>query len=88
MYDWREQRLVQRLGIPGSVIAVQWHPRINQILVGSGDRKSGQARVLYSPRLSQRGATLAVGRQPRPANPFDLAVGFCVPWSLLLMFVE
>lgn len=74
MFDWREQRLVRRLGVSGSVIAVQWHPRINQILVGSGDRKSGQARVLYSPSISQRGATLAVGRKPRPANPFDLEV--------------
>ncbi|KAK2079304.1 hypothetical protein QBZ16_002995 [Prototheca wickerhamii] len=79
MFDWREQRLVRRLGVSGSVIAVQWHPRINQILVGSGDRKSGQARVLYSPSISQRGATLAVGRKPRPANPFDLEVAAALP---------
>ena len=49
----------------------QWHPKINQILVGCGDRKSGAARVLYDPAYSTRGVLLATGRKPRPANPFD-----------------
>ncbi|KFM25767.1 WD repeat-containing protein 70 [Auxenochlorella protothecoides] len=79
MFDRRELKMVRRLGMPGSVIALQWHPRINQILVGSGDRKAGQARILYSPLLSQRGAMLAVGRKPRPANPFDMLVASALP---------
>ena len=50
---------------------VQWHPRLNQILVGCGDRAGGATRVLYDPALSTRGALLCVGRKPRAANPFD-----------------
>ena len=42
---------------PESVIAVNWHPRINQIIVGSAD---SQVRILYDPKLSERGITTSL----------------------------
>ena len=32
-------QLVRKLGMPGNVTALAWHPRLNQIFVGTG--KSG-----------------------------------------------
>lgn len=49
--------------------------------MGSGDRKAGEARILYSPKLSQRGALLAMSRKPRPANPFDMLVRRAAGWE-------
>jgi WD40 repeat protein len=40
-----------------SVIRCYWHPKLNQIVVGLGN---GEARVLFSPRYSIRGAKLCV----------------------------
>ena len=40
-----------------SVITVFWHPTINQIIVGSADT---HIRVLYDPKLSQRGITTSL----------------------------
>lgn len=62
--------------MPKSVVAVQWHDRLNQIVVGVGDRKGGSVRVLYDPTTSSQGVLLAAGRKPRAANPFDFQVCF------------
>lgn len=35
--------------VEGSAVAVQWHPRINQIFVGCGGRSSGCVRTFYDP---------------------------------------
>ena len=68
-------RLVKRLGCrnAGSVIAVTWHPKLNQIAYGCGDRKQGGARMLYDVDVSARhlGIVPAVGRRPRPASDAD-----------------
>lgn len=33
------QQLVRRIGTVGSVVAVQWHSRLNQIFIGTGAHK-------------------------------------------------
>uniref|UniRef100_A0A4W3GKW2 Uncharacterized protein n=1 Tax=Callorhinchus milii TaxID=7868 RepID=A0A4W3GKW2_CALMI len=43
--------------LPQSVIRCLWHPKLNQIMVGTGN---GQAKVYYDPVRSQRGAKLCV----------------------------
>jgi WD40 repeat protein len=35
-----------------SVIVVNWHPALNQLIVGTGD---SNIRILYDPEMSQRG---------------------------------
>lgn len=72
-YDRTDLSLVRSLGVSGSAVAVLWHPEINQIIVGCGDRKEGTARVLYDPSLSRRGALLALGRRPRKETMADFA---------------
>ena len=53
---------IAQLPIEGNaVVGLLWHPRINQIIVGSGD---GGAHVYYSPELSDKGALLCAGRAP------------------------
>lgn len=63
--------LVRHIGVRGSCVAVLWHPKINQIITGTGDRSEGLARVLYDPHRSTRGALLSIGRRPRAENTAD-----------------
>ncbi|KAJ8306239.1 hypothetical protein KUTeg_016784 [Tegillarca granosa] len=42
-----------------SVVRCIWHPKLNQIVVGSGD---GQARLYYDPKKSHRGALLCASK--------------------------
>jgi hypothetical protein len=62
---------VQQFGMSGPVTALAWHPRLNQILVGTGDRTKGCTHVLYSPDMSEKGALLCAAKRPRQKNPFD-----------------
>ena len=73
--DSSDLSLVRRIGVPGSAVAVTWQPKINQILVGCGDRKEGTTRVLYDTSRSTRGALLAVGRRPREESASDYVAG-------------
>lgn len=52
----------------GSVIRLAWHPRINQILASTS---LGEVKVLYSPTLSEKGATLAASRAPKQRRALD-----------------
>lgn len=36
-FDAQSKRLVRRIGMPSSVVAVQWHAKLNQIFVGTGE---------------------------------------------------
>ena len=45
-----------------SVVALAWHPKINQIAAGCGD---GAMRLLYDPSLSTKGALLSTARAPK-----------------------
>lgn len=57
--------------MPTHVTSVLWHPVINQLFVGCGDRTSGSVHVLYSPERSEKGALLCAGKKNRPKNPLD-----------------
>lgn len=63
--------LTHRIGMQSHVTSVFWHPLINQLLVGCGDRTSGSVHVLYSPERSEKGALLCAGKKNRPKNPVD-----------------
>jgi len=43
-------------------IAVRWHPKTNQIFVGTS---GGATRVFFDPRLSSKGALLTAGKAPK-----------------------
>jgi len=48
-----------------SVVAVAWHPVLNQIVCGNGD---GSATILYSPELSKKGALLPIQKTPASSS--------------------
>ena len=51
-----------RVDIDGaSVVGLQWHPRLNQLLLGNAD---GGTYVLYDPERSEKGALLCATRAP------------------------
>ena len=61
-----------------NVVCATWHQRLNQLFVGSGtnDRKlgsRGKVSLLYDTNLSavDRGAMLAIGKNPRSKNADD-----------------
>jgi len=76
IFNRKDLSLVKKLGVPGSAVAVNWHPKINQIVVGCGDRKEGTTRVLYDSTYSTRGALLSIGRRPRVENAADYTADF------------
>ncbi|KAK4123575.1 WD40 repeat-like protein [Parathielavia appendiculata] len=53
-------------GIP--LIAVDWHPKLNQILTGSAN---AETHVLYNPSLSTRGALEVMSRAPKKRHIDD-----------------
>ncbi|KAK9812868.1 hypothetical protein WJX72_004992 [[Myrmecia] bisecta] len=69
--DLEQRQVVRKLAMPGSVVAVQWHVRLNQIFVGTGDKMTGAVRILYDPTLSEKGVLLCAGRKPRAPDPLD-----------------
>lgn len=48
-----------------SVVAVNWHPALNQIMCGNGD---GTVTMLYSPAASKKGALLPIQKAPAAAS--------------------
>eukprot|EP00963_Diacronema_lutheri_P007384 scaffold649_cov347-Pavlova_lutheri.AAC.23 len=58
-------QLEKTLRMPGHAVRVQWHPQLNQIFVGCGDKDEGSTQILYDNTLSVRGALLAVKRKVR-----------------------
>lgn len=48
-----------------SVVRCLWHPRLNQIVVGSAD---GIVKLFYDPKKSHRGALLCVVKKPRESK--------------------
>jgi WD40 repeat protein len=53
--------VVKELDIGATPVVVQWHPKINQIVVGL---TTGALSVLYSPQTSLNGAKLLVNKGP------------------------
>jgi len=74
VFDASTLSLVKRLGAPGSVVPVLWHPKLNQIVYGCGDRKHGTARILFDTQTSINGAILAVGKRSRKSKASDFTV--------------
>lgn len=70
-FDVNKLQLVRRIGTVGSVVAVQWHQRVNQIFMGTGDKAGGCVRALYDPTMSERGVLLCAARKPRAKDPLD-----------------
>lgn len=52
-----------------SAVALAWHDKINQLVVGCGN---GAVRVMFDPSLSNKGALLSVGRAPKRRDASDL----------------
>ncbi|KAK4092474.1 hypothetical protein Purlil1_3095 [Purpureocillium lilacinum] len=54
---------------PGSaLIAVDWHPKINQIITGSAN---AETHVLYNPTMSSRGAVEVMSKAPKKRHIDD-----------------
>ncbi|XP_030625257.1 WD repeat-containing protein 70 [Chanos chanos] len=69
-----------------SVVRCLWHPKLNQIMVGTGD---GQAKVYYDPVRSQRGAKLCVVKSKRKEKQAEtLTQDYIITPHALPMFRE
>lgn len=66
-----------------SVIRCIWHPKLNQIIVGTGD---GNVKVLYDPKRSFRGAKLCVVKKRQKTNHAEVFIRHKIitPYSLPL----
>ncbi|XP_029434454.1 WD repeat-containing protein 70 isoform X2 [Rhinatrema bivittatum] len=69
-----------------SVVRCLWHPKLNQIMVGTGN---GLAKVYYDPNRSQRGAKLCVVKTKRKAKQAEaLTQNYIITPHALPMFRE
>jgi len=61
---------VKQIGVSqgGSVTSVLWHPKINQIVVGTSN---SNVHIFYDPTLSTNGALLSLVKKPREKDPND-----------------
>ncbi|KAM7331829.1 WD repeat-containing protein 70-like [Alexandromys fortis] len=85
-----ERRTLQRVHetdvTDASVVRCLWHPKLNQIMVGTGN---GLAKVYYDPDKSQRGAKLCVVKTQRKAKQAEsLTQGYIITPHALPMFRE
>jgi WD40 repeat protein len=53
-FDRSSKEPVRRIAMPASVVAVQWHPKLNQILLGVGENACPRCRILPSALSSSR----------------------------------
>ncbi|XP_041436141.1 WD repeat-containing protein 70 isoform X1 [Xenopus laevis] len=69
-----------------SVVRCLWHPKLNQIMVGTGN---GLAKVYYDPNRSQRGAKLCVVKTQRKERQAEtLTQDYIITPHALPMFRE
>ncbi|CAO2629987.1 WD repeat-containing protein 70 [Lemmus lemmus] len=85
-----ERRTLQRVYetdiTDASVVRCLWHPKLNQIMVGTGN---GLAKVYYDPNKSQRGAKLCVDKTQRKAKQAEtLTQDYIITPHALPMFRE
>jgi hypothetical protein len=52
----------------GSVVAMDWSPKLNQLFVGTS---TGKVHCLYDPVMSSKGIMLGLAKTPRQADPGD-----------------
>nr|XP_039262146.1 WD repeat-containing protein 70-like [Styela clava] len=64
-----------------SVVRCLWHPKLNQIMVGTGE---GTAKVFYDPKRSVRGAKLCVVKRRQKTNHAEVFIRHKIitPYSL------
>ncbi|XP_013385487.1 WD repeat-containing protein 70-like [Lingula anatina] len=62
------QRVTEMEISNSNVVRCLWHPKLNQIVVGSGD---GKVKMLYDPDRSQRGAKLCVVKTKRKVQQVE-----------------
>jgi hypothetical protein len=84
-FDCRNFQKVYEIEVmDASVIRCLWHPKLNQIMVGTGN---GLAKVYYNPNKSQRGAMLcAVKAQRKARQPGVLTQDYIITPCALSMF--
>ncbi|CAH2296464.1 WD repeat-containing 70 isoform X1 [Pelobates cultripes] len=86
-FDMVEFQKIYEINVTdASVVRCLWHPKLNQIMVGTGN---GLARVYYDPAQSQRGAKLCVvktNRKERQAG--TLTQDYVITPHALPMFRE
>ncbi|QDZ20329.1 WD40 repeat domain-containing protein [Chloropicon primus] len=71
-FDTSSLDLVRTIPFARSVTAVQWHPKLNQIFVGMGEKTYGETHILYDPALSTRGAMVCAGKTAQARDPLGL----------------
>jgi hypothetical protein len=54
--------------LAGSVVAMDWSPKLNQLFVGTS---TGKVHCLYDPVMSNKGIMLGLAKTPRKADPGD-----------------
>ncbi|XP_041505278.1 WD repeat-containing protein 70-like [Microtus oregoni] len=80
------QRVYETDVTDASVVRCLWHPKLNQIMVGTGN---GLAKVYYDPDKSQRGAKLCVVKSQQKAKQAEsLTQGYIIAPHALPMFRE
>ena len=52
----------------GSVVAMDWSPKLNQLFVGTS---TGKVHCLYDPIMSNKGIMLGLAKTPRKPDPGD-----------------
>lgn len=69
-YDTTMWQRVKQIGVSNGagVISMLWHPKINQIVVGTSN---GQTHVYFDPKSSMNGALLCASRAVREKDPND-----------------
>ncbi|RZC35809.1 gastrulation defective protein 1 -like [Asbolus verrucosus] len=69
-YDSADFSLIQKIPITNShTIKLLWHPKLNQIFVGTGD---GAIKCLFDQKRSLRGATLCAAKVHRKAQHSEI----------------
>ncbi|KAG9488427.1 hypothetical protein GDO78_007955 [Eleutherodactylus coqui] len=86
-YDMVDFKKVYEIAVTdASVVRCLWHPKLNQIMVGTGN---GLAKVYYDPIKSQRGAKLCVVKTKRKARQAEtLTQDYIITPHALPMFRE
>ena len=52
----------------GSVVAMEWSSKLNQLFVGTS---TGKVHCLYDPLMSNKGIMMGLAKTPRKADPGD-----------------
>lgn len=72
-YSTQDFKLIRKIHVANShTIKVAWHPKLNQIFVGTGN---GLIKCYYDEKRSLRGATLCASKLHRKAQQSEIVSG-------------